>query len=73
MQQQRAQNRYVSDIYADLFDRYQPDLVVASTPGWRLDRYLLREAAQRGVRTAAAVIAGITPAAIACPARRWTP
>jgi hypothetical protein len=27
--------------YADLFDQYQPKLVVASTPGWRMDRYLL--------------------------------
>lgn len=65
--QQRAQNRYVSDIYADLFDRYQPDLVVASTPGWRLDRYLLREAAQRGVRTAAAVIGWDNPSSYRLP------
>ncbi len=45
----RAQQRLVPDIYEDLFDRYQPDLVVASTPGWRLDRFLLREAGQRGI------------------------
>ena len=36
--------RYTPGMYTDLFERYQPDLVVASTPGWRLDRYLLREA-----------------------------
>ncbi len=51
-----AQNRFVPNIYADLFDKYQPDLVVASTPGWRYDRYLLREAASRGVSTAAVIV-----------------
>ncbi len=47
----RMQNRFTPDpgIYTDLFDKYQPDLVIASTPGWRLDRYLLREAARRGI------------------------
>ena len=45
----RMQNRFTPDIYADLFERYQPDLVIASTPGWRMDRYLLRESARRGI------------------------
>jgi CDP-glycerol glycerophosphotransferase (TagB/SpsB family) len=45
----RIQNRFTPDIYSDLFDKYQPDLVIASTPGWRMDRYLLRESAQRGI------------------------
>lgn len=36
-------------IYTDLFDKYQPDMVIASTPGWRLDRYLLRESTRRGI------------------------
>ncbi|MEW6285220.1 MAG: hypothetical protein AB1509_03235 [Chloroflexota bacterium] len=47
----RMQNRFTPDpgIYTDLFDKYQPDLVIASTPGWRLDRYLLRESARRGI------------------------
>ncbi|GAB4457287.1 MAG: hypothetical protein Kow0070_09030 [Anaerolineales bacterium] len=47
----RMQNRFTPDpgLYTDLFDRYQPDLVIASTPGWRLDRYLLRESARRGI------------------------
>jgi CDP-glycerol glycerophosphotransferase (TagB/SpsB family) len=31
-------------------------LVVASTPGWRFDRYLLREAASRGVPTASVIV-----------------
>ncbi len=47
----RIQNRFTPDpgIYTDLFDQYQPDLVIASTPGWRMDRYLLRESAKRGI------------------------
>ena len=53
---QRAQARFNPSIYADLFDKYQPELVVASTPGWRHDRYLLREAAARGVPTASVIV-----------------
>ncbi len=47
----RMQNRFTPDpgLYTDLFDKYQPDLVIASTPGWRMDRYLLRESAHRGI------------------------
>jgi hypothetical protein len=45
----RIQNRFTTDIYSDVFDKYQPDLVIASTPGWRMDRYLLRESARRGI------------------------
>ncbi|HEY6075037.1 MAG TPA: hypothetical protein VIV15_17065, partial [Anaerolineales bacterium] len=37
----RWQNRFIPGLYADLFEKYQPALVVASTAGWRLDRYLL--------------------------------
>ncbi len=51
----RLQARYTPNIYADLFEKYQPDLVIAATPGWRLDRYLLREAAARGIPTTAIV------------------
>jgi hypothetical protein len=51
----RAQNRFIPNIYADLFEKYLPDLVVARTPGWRMDRYILREAASRGVQTVAAI------------------
>jgi hypothetical protein len=45
------QNRFtpVPGIYTDLFDQYKPDMLIASTPGWRLDRYLLRESARRGI------------------------
>lgn len=45
----KIQNRFTTNIYADLFDKYKPDLVIASTPGWRMDRYLLRESAKRGI------------------------
>ena len=47
----RIQNRFTPDpgLYADLFEKYKPDLVIASTPGWRMDRYLLRESAKRGI------------------------
>jgi hypothetical protein len=50
------QMRFVPDLYGDLFDKYQPQLVVASTAGWRYDRYLLRQAAQRGIPTAAVIV-----------------
>ncbi len=52
----RLQRRYSPAFYTDLFERYQPDLVVASTPGWRMDRYLLREAAARGIPTASVIV-----------------
>ena len=31
-----AQAHYTPNLYADLFERYSPSLVIASTPGWRL-------------------------------------
>lgn len=52
----RAQAEFTPAIYADLFEKYQPSLVVASTPGWRFDRYLLREAAARKVPTASVIV-----------------
>ncbi|MFZ5904362.1 MAG: CDP-glycerol glycerophosphotransferase family protein [Chloroflexota bacterium] len=47
----RMQNRFTPSpgLYTDLFDKYHPDMVIASTPGWRMDRYLLRESARRGI------------------------
>lgn len=53
---QSAQKRYTSSIYGDLFEKYQPALVIAASPGFRQDRYLLREAAKRNIPTAAAII-----------------
>jgi hypothetical protein len=34
----RAQLKYDPKLYTDLFEKYNPNLVIASTPGWRLDR-----------------------------------
>lgn len=52
----RMQSRFAPEIYFDLFEKYQPDLVVASTPGWRYDRYLLREASAHGIPTASVIV-----------------
>lgn len=62
-----AQQRLIPPIYADLFAHYQPELVVASTPGWRLDRYLLREAAERGVKTATVIVGWDNPSSYSLP------
>jgi hypothetical protein len=61
------QRRYTPAIYADLFEQYRPALVVASTPGWRLDRYLLREATQRGVQTATVIVGWDNPSSYGLP------
>lgn len=63
----KAQLRYSPGLYADLFEKYQPELVISSTPGWRLDRYLLREAAQRGAKTAAVVVGWDNPSSYSLP------
>jgi CDP-glycerol glycerophosphotransferase (TagB/SpsB family) len=52
----RAQIKYTPNLYSDLFDKYKPDLVIASTPGWRMDRYLLREASKRSIPTMTAIV-----------------
>jgi hypothetical protein len=59
----QIQNRFVPtpNLYADLFEKYKPDLVIASTAGWRLDRYLLREATLRHVPTMAAIVGWDNP------------
>jgi hypothetical protein len=64
------QQRFNPNLYADLLERYQPSLVIASTPGWRLDRFLLREAAARGVTTAAAVVGWDNPSSYSIPGAR---
>ena len=63
----RAQQRYTPSIYADLFERYQPKAVVASTPGWRFDRYVLREAARRGIPTGAVIVGWDNPSSYRLP------
>jgi len=52
----RAQSRFTPRLYAGMFEKYQPGLVVASTPGWRFDRYLLREANGHGIPTASVIV-----------------
>ncbi|MBN2146017.1 MAG: hypothetical protein JW726_01470 [Anaerolineales bacterium] len=61
------QMRFSPPLYADLFERYQPDLVIASTAGWRMDRYLLREAHRRGITTAAVVVGWDNPSSYSIP------
>ncbi len=44
---------------------HKPDLVIASTAGWRLDRYLLREATLHNVPTMAAIVGWDNPSSYA--------
>jgi hypothetical protein len=66
----RMQARYTPNLYGDLFERYRPSLVAASTYGWRQDRFLLREAAARGIKTAAAIVGWDNPSSYGLPAAR---
>ena len=61
------QNRFIPrpNLYADLFALHKPDLVIASTAGWRLDRYLLREAHLNKVPTMAAIVGWDNPSSYA--------
>jgi CDP-glycerol glycerophosphotransferase (TagB/SpsB family) len=54
----RLQNQFIPrpSLYADLFALHKPSLVIASTAGWRLDRYLLREATRHRVPTMVAIV-----------------
>jgi CDP-glycerol glycerophosphotransferase (TagB/SpsB family) len=63
----RFQNRFIPEpnLYADLFTAHRPDLVIASTAGWRLDRYLLREATWQHVPTMAAIVGWDNPSSYA--------
>lgn len=61
------QMRFSPELYTDLFEKYQPELVVASTPGWRLDRYLLRQAVKRNVPTAAVIVGWDNPSSYSIP------
>ena len=63
----RLQNRFIPrpNLYADLFALHKPDLVIASTAGWRLDRYLLREAKLHNVPTLAAIVGWDNPSSYA--------
>jgi hypothetical protein len=61
------QHRFTPHLYDDLFKKHKPDLVVASTAGWRLDRYILRAARANGVKTAAIVLGWDNPSSHALP------
>lgn len=63
----KRQNHFSPGLYTDLFEKYKPDLVVASTPGWRLDRYLLRQAAGLNIPTAAVVVGWDNPSSYSLP------
>ncbi|MGA9396619.1 MAG: hypothetical protein WBV22_00040 [Anaerolineaceae bacterium] len=63
----KLQTRYTPAYYDALFNRLPPDLVIASTPGWRYDRYLLRAATRRGIPTAAAIIGWDPPSSYGLP------
>ncbi|NPV57492.1 MAG: hypothetical protein HPY76_12575 [Anaerolineae bacterium] len=62
-----AQQRFTGDIYGDLFEHHQPALVIASTPGWRWDRYLLREAARRDIPRAVGIVGWDNPSSYRLP------
>lgn len=63
----KAQMRFTPAIYTDLFEKFQPNLVIASTAGWRIDRYLLREAARHGVPSMAVIVGWDNPSSYAVP------
>jgi hypothetical protein len=63
----RYQNRFLPrpHLYTNLFTAHKPDLVIASTAGWRLDRYLLREANRQNIPTMAAIVGWDNPSSYA--------
>jgi hypothetical protein len=63
----RIQQQYIPGLYADLFERYKPDMLIANTPGWRIDRYIMREASARGIPNAAAILGWDNPSSYAIP------
>ncbi len=58
------QSLFTSDIFSELFEQYQPDLVISITAGWRIDKFLLREAKRHGVKTAATIVGWDNPSAM---------
>lgn len=65
----KLQGRFVPEprLYTDVFEKHHPNLVIASTAGWRLDRYLLREAQERGISTMAAIVGWDNPSSYSIP------
>lgn len=58
---------FTSNIYSDYFEEYKPELVVSCTAGWRIDRYFLREAIKRKIKTATVIIGWDNPSANGLP------
>lgn len=63
----KYQMKFTPGLYSDLLDKYQPDLIIASTPGWRIDRYLLREAIQKNIDTMTMIVGWDNPSSYAIP------
>jgi hypothetical protein len=63
----QIQKGFVPNLYGDLLDRYKPNLVIANTPGWRMDRYIMREAHAHGIPNAAAIVGWDNPSSYAIP------
>ena len=66
----RLQEFFTFNLYSDLFEKYEPNLIISSTPGWRLDRYLLREAAARGIPRASVIVGWDNPSSYSLPGVR---
>lgn len=58
---------FTSEIYTDLFEKYQPDLIISDTAGWRLDQYILREANRRKIKTATVIVGWDNPSSQGLP------
>jgi hypothetical protein len=55
-------DRYVEEAHRDLFERYRPDIVVTTSPGYfKPDARLLREAAIHGVPSASVILSWDNP------------
>ena len=58
---------YSTKIYNDYFDKYKPDLILSDTAGWRLDRYILREANRKKINTGTYIIGWDNPSSQGLP------
>ncbi len=63
----KRQMRYIPGLYDDLFEKYSPSLVVSCTYGWRNDRYILREACQRGIKAGSVIVGWDNPSSYGIP------
>lgn len=55
---------FTSNIYSSLLNKYQPDLIISITAGWRIDKYFLREANKRNIKTSVAIVGWDNPSAM---------